>query len=78
MSQAVQKAYKIRAYLTPEQRRAFAQAEGATRYVRRRVLGEMDAHYKATGTRKSLLEMGREVTRWKQAEETLWLKDIPS
>ncbi len=78
MSQAVQKAYKIRAYLTPEQRRAFAQAEGATRYVRRRVLGEMDAHYKATGTRKSLLAMGREVTQWKQAEETLWLKDIPS
>ena len=78
MIHAVQKAYKIRAYLTPEQRRAFAQAEGATRYVRRRVLAEMDAHYQATGTRKTLLEMGREVTQWKKAAETVWLKDIPS
>ena len=78
MTHAVQKAFKIRAYLTPDQRRAFAQAEGATRYVRRRVLTEMDNHFKATGTRKTLLEMGREVTQWKQAEETAWLKDIPS
>ena len=58
MLHPVQKAFKIRAYLTPEQRRAFAQAEGATRYVRRRVLTEMDGHFKATGTRKSLLDMG--------------------
>ena len=78
MLHPVQKAFKIRAYLTPDQRRAFAQAEGATRYVRRRVLTEMDGHFKATGTRKSLLEMGREVTQWKQREETAWLKDIPS
>ena len=78
MIHAVQKAFKIRAYLTPEQRRAFAQAEGATRYVRRRVLREMDGHYKVTGQRKTLLEMSREVTQWKQKEETAWLKDIPS
>jgi len=30
----------------------------------------MDRHFKSTGARKTLLEMGREVTQWKQVEET--------
>jgi putative transposase len=72
------KAFKVRCYLTAEQRRLFAQTEGATRYVRNRVLREMDEYHQATGGYKTLVEMSREVTRWKKQEETIWLGQLPS
>jgi putative transposase len=73
----VNKSFKIRCYPTAEQRRLFAQAEGATRYVRNRVLREMDEFHKTTGGYKSVIDMGREVTQWKKQPETLWLAEIP-
>lgn len=72
------KAYKIRCYPTLAQRLAFARTEGATRYVRNRVLREMDAFHQATGGYKSVVEMSREVTQWKRDPDTSWLADIPS
>lgn len=74
----IMKAFKIRCYPTADQRRLFAQTEGAARYVRNRVLREMDEHHQATGGYKSVVEMSREVTRWKKEPETLWLGQLPS
>ena len=74
----VSKSFKIRAYPTSEQRKLFAQTEGATRYVRNRVLREMDEFHKATGGYKSVIDMSREVTQWKKAPDTAWLAEIPS
>jgi putative transposase len=72
------KAFKIRCYPTAEQRRLFAQTEGACRYVRNRVLREMDEFHQTTGVYKSVVEMSREVTKWKKEMETAWLAEIPS
>jgi putative transposase len=72
-----QKSYKIRVYPTRLQKEYFAKSEGATRYVRNRVLSEMDHYHQETGGYKSIIEMSREVTKWKKAEETSWLKEIP-
>jgi len=74
----IHKSFKIRDYPTQEQRRQFARAEGATRYVHNRVLRAMDEHQKATGGYKSFIDMSREVTQWKRDPETLWLKEVPS
>jgi len=74
----IHKSFKIRAYPTQEQRRQFARAEGATRYVHNRVLRAMDEHQKATGGYKSFIDMSREVTQWKKDPETLWLKELLS
>lgn len=72
------KAFKVRCYPTVDQRRLFAQTEGATRYVRNRVLREMDEFHQMTGGYKSVVEMSREVTQWKKEAETLWLGQLPS
>lgn len=78
----VLRAFKIRCYPTAAQRRQFAQAEGACRYVRNRVLREMGESYEASkrgeGERKTVVAMSREVTQWKRQAETAWLADIPS
>jgi putative transposase len=75
---AIMKAFKIRCYPTADQRRLFAQSEGACRYVRNRVLREMDEHHQATGDHLSVLDMGKRVTQWKKEPDTLWLGQLPS
>jgi putative transposase len=76
------KAFKIRCHPTAEQRRLFAQTEGACRDVHNRVLREMgeacEAFQRGEGERKSIVAMSRAVTQWKRQEETAWLADIPS
>lgn len=78
----VLRAYKIRCYPDAAQRRQFAQAEGACRYVHNRVLREMgeacEAFKRGEGERKTVVGMSREVTQWKRQAETAWLADIPS
>lgn len=78
MVNTVHKAFKIRAYPAAEQERQFSRTEGACRYVRNRVLREMDEFHKATGGHKSVIGMSREVTGWKKVPETSWLAEIPS
>ncbi len=74
----IMKAFKIRVYPSSEQRRLFAQSEGACRYVRNRVLREMAEFHREKGEYKSVLQMNREVTQWKKSQETSWLAEIPS
>jgi putative transposase len=79
---AIIKAFKIRCYPSAEQRRLFAQTEGACRYVHNRVFRELGEAYaefqRGEGERKSILDMSREVTQWKRQEDTAWLADIAS
>lgn len=70
--------YKIRVYPTYKQKEQFAKAEGATRYVRNRILSEIKNYHKETGLYKDLYERYKEVTKWKKEPETIWLKEIPS
>ena len=77
------KAFKVRAYPTQEQRRMFARTEGACRYVYNRALIEMGESYqqKKDGLvekTKTTIDVSRDVTQWKKQEETAWLAEVPS
>ena len=79
----IRRSYKIRAYLTHEQRRLFARTEGACRYVYNRCLFELGESYKAKQAgeiekAKSVIDISRDVTQWKKQEETAWLAEVPS
>ena len=74
----VYRAFKIRAYPTLEQRRLFARSEGACRFVRRKVLEEMNRYHQETGLYKTVIDMSREVTLWKREPHMAWLKEVPS
>jgi putative transposase len=79
----INRAVKVRAYPTQEQRRLFARTEGACRYVYNRCLIEMGESYRAKKAgevekAKTVIDMSREVTQWKRQEETSWLAEVPS
>ena len=74
----IHRSFKIRAYPTQAQRQCFARTEGACRFVRRKVLEEMDRYHEATGAYKTVVDMSRELTQWKTMEDMAWLKTIPS
>jgi putative transposase len=77
MMTTINRSFKIRAYPTREQERLFARTEGSCRYVYNRALRELSEACR-NGEKKSVIDMSREVTKWKKEEATAWLAEIPS
>jgi putative transposase len=77
------RAFKIRAYPTQEQRHLFARTEGACRFVYNRSLEAISASYqdkKAGLIERAItpIDFSRTVTQWKKLPETAWLSEVPS
>lgn len=74
----IKKAFKFRMYPTPEQATMIRKSAGACRWVYNYALAKMDTAYKNDGTKININEISKELPLLKKAEETSFLKEVPS
>ena len=80
---SINRAFKISAYPTQDQRRLFARTEGACRFVYNRSLEHIKASYEAKKAgvverADTPIDFSRVVTQWKKNPDTAWLAEVPS
>lgn len=71
-------AYKFRIYPTKSQEVLIAKTFGCVRYVYNRALAFKMAFYEKNKKGISVFSLMKEMTKWKNAEETNWLKEVNS
>ena len=72
------KTYSYRLYPTEDQKLIMAKTFGCNRYVYNRALALRIELYQREGKHISKFDLNKEVTKWKNTEETSWLKEAYS
>ena len=72
------KTYSYRLYPTEDQKLIMAKTFGCNRYVYNRALALRIELYQREGKHISKFDLNKEVTKWKNTEETSWLKEVYS
>lgn len=70
-------AYKFRIEPTGEQRRKLQQFAGMTRFVFNKALAIQKENFEAGGKYIHYVPMAKQLTAWRNGDETPWLKDAP-
>ncbi|AVQ00260.1 transposase (plasmid) [Ahniella affigens] len=76
-SSTLSRAYRMRAYPTPEQARLLAQLAGATRHVWNWSLAKRTSAYRERGERLNWVSLSREFTEYRRDPERPWLAALP-
>jgi putative transposase len=74
----VHKTYRYRLEPNSEQRQLFARFAGSCRFIYNRALAIRKTTYEQCKKSVSYAEQCKQLTAWKQAEQTLWLQDVHS
>lgn len=69
-------AYKFRIYPTPEQEDLIVRTFGCVRFVYNYYLQQRKIAYQNTGRSPTRFDQDKDLTRLKQQEDTLWLKEV--
>ena len=73
----IERAYRVRLYPKPGQARMLSRIFGARRFAWNWALRRKDEAWRADGTQLTGIDLSREFTALRQAEETVWLSQLP-
>lgn len=73
----MERAYRVRLYPKPDQARLLNRIFGARRYVWNWALERKNDAWRTDGTKLSWVDLSREFTALRQAENTAWLSELP-